>query len=68
MRERERNLTQNDINKQALEEEIKQATALKDELMEERRRLEEEVTAVHTMFVYSLVLVVKDGAGDVGVL
>jgi hypothetical protein len=64
LRERERNITQNSINKQALEEEIKQAAAI----IEERRRLEEEVTTVHTIYVNSLVLVMKDFMGDVGIL
>jgi hypothetical protein len=68
LRERERNITQNSINKQALEEEIKQAAAMKSEVIEERRRLEEEVTTVHTIYVNSLVLVMKDFMGDVGIL
>ncbi|KAG0555503.1 hypothetical protein KC19_12G173800 [Ceratodon purpureus] len=46
LRERERNLKQNNINKQGLEEEIKQAAALKYEVIEERRRLEEEAQRI----------------------
>ena len=58
---------QNNINTQALEEEVKQAAAMKNEVMEERRRLEEErrrleeqVITIHIIFFNSLFLVLKD--------
>lgn len=51
LRERERNLMKKTVNRQALEEEIKHAAAMKNEVMEERRKLEEEVTDT-TCYIY----------------
>lgn len=43
LREKEQSFTESAINKEALEEEKKQATAIQNEILEERRKLQEEV-------------------------
>jgi hypothetical protein len=57
LREEEESFTPSTINKEVLEEDMKQTAAMKNEIMEERRRLEEEVnlSAYNRLSQYVLV-------------